>query len=338
MSSPATRKEIPDPARVVRNRRSRAARLRPRQLLAGRRNSPDLFARQGFAHVGRRRQRVHRLRRRCRRADPRPLAPGRGQRRARRSSSAARTCSVRSTMSRSHSPNASSATSPAPKRSPTRPQARKPPPTRCDWRALLPGAARSSSSRAPITATTTTRSSRPSPNKPAPTRRARPTPSGQPEATVSTMLVSPYNDLDTLRKIVAEHHADIAAIIRRTGAAHHPGRARIPARHPRALRRVRHPVYPRRSGDRISSRATAARSSGTTSNPTFRPTARWSAAAGPCPVSPAVPTSFRLSDPKLKGQPGYTYFNGTLHGNPVAAAATHGDARRARQTRRATSA
>jgi glutamate-1-semialdehyde 2,1-aminomutase len=29
-----------------------------------------------------------------------------------------------------------------------------------------------------------------------------------------------------------------------------------------------------------------------------------------------------LSDPKLKGQPSYTYFNGTLHGNPVAAAAT----------------
>jgi glutamate-1-semialdehyde 2,1-aminomutase len=29
-----------------------------------------------------------------------------------------------------------------------------------------------------------------------------------------------------------------------------------------------------------------------------------------------------LSDPRLKGQQGYTYFNGTLHGNPVAAAAT----------------
>ena len=29
-----------------------------------------------------------------------------------------------------------------------------------------------------------------------------------------------------------------------------------------------------------------------------------------------------LCDPKLKGQPGYAYFNGTLHGNPVAAAAT----------------
>ena len=35
---------------------------------------------------------------------------------------------------------------------------------------------------------------------------------GQPDATVSTMLVCPYNDLATLRKIVAEHHADIAAI------------------------------------------------------------------------------------------------------------------------------
>jgi glutamate-1-semialdehyde 2,1-aminomutase len=29
-----------------------------------------------------------------------------------------------------------------------------------------------------------------------------------------------------------------------------------------------------------------------------------------------------LSDPRRKGEPGYVYFNGTLHGNPVAAAAT----------------
>ncbi|XP_014680368.1 PREDICTED: glutamate-1-semialdehyde 2,1-aminomutase-like, partial [Priapulus caudatus] len=33
-----------------------------------------------------------------------------------------------------------------------------------------------------------------------------------PEATVSTMLVCPYNDLATLRKIVGEHGHDIAAI------------------------------------------------------------------------------------------------------------------------------
>ena len=36
---------------------------------------------------------------------------------------------------------------------------------------------------------------------------------GQPAATTSTMLVAPYNDLDAVRRIVAEYGRDIAAII-----------------------------------------------------------------------------------------------------------------------------
>ena len=36
---------------------------------------------------------------------------------------------------------------------------------------------------------------------------------GQPAATTSTMLVAPYNDLETVRKVVKEHNRDIAAII-----------------------------------------------------------------------------------------------------------------------------
>ena len=36
---------------------------------------------------------------------------------------------------------------------------------------------------------------------------------GQPQATVSTMLVAPYNDLEAVRTIVAGHGRDIAAII-----------------------------------------------------------------------------------------------------------------------------
>jgi glutamate-1-semialdehyde aminotransferase len=64
---------------------------------------------------------------------------------------------------------------------------------------------------------------------------------GQPEATVSTMLVCPYNDLATLRKIVAEHHADIAAIF-----------AEPVARYPRNLRRIRHPVHHGRGRNRVS--------------------------------------------------------------------------------------
>jgi glutamate-1-semialdehyde 2,1-aminomutase len=104
--------------------------------------------------------------------------------------------------------------------------------------------------------------------------------SGQPEATVSTMLVCPYNDLDTLRKIVAEHHADIAAIFAE------PVQRIIPA-----AAEFLHGI--RKLCDEYDILFVldemAAPSSGTTSSPIFRPTARLSAAAGRCPASPGAP-------------------------------------------------
>ena len=64
----------------------------------------------------------------------------------------------------------------------------------------------------------------------------------------------------------------------------------------------------------------AARRSISACGPISPATARSSAAADRSPASPAGPRSSR-SDPANKGTPGYAYVNGTLHGNPVGAAA-----------------
>jgi glutamate-1-semialdehyde 2,1-aminomutase len=103
--------------------------------------------------------------------------------------------------------------------------------------------------------------------------------SGQPEETVSTMLVCPYNDLDTLRKIVAEHHADIAAIFAE------PVQRIIPAT-PEFLHGIRAICDEYDILFVLDEVVT-----GFTSGPTCRPTARSSAAAARCPVSPAAPMS-----------------------------------------------
>jgi len=145
--------------------------------------------------------------------------------------------------------------------------------------------------------------------------------SGQPEATVSTMLVSPYNDLDTLRKIVAEHHADIAAIFAE------PVQRIIPAT-PEFLHGIRaicdeydilfvldEVVTGFRLGYGGAQQWYDVR-------PDLSTHGKVVGGGGPLSCVAGRADVISLSDPKLKRQPGYAYFNGTLHGNPVAAAAT----------------
>ncbi len=144
---------------------------------------------------------------------------------------------------------------------------------------------------------------------------------GQPDATVSTMLVSPYNDLDTLRKIVAEHHADIAAIIAE------PVQRILPAS-PGFLHGIRaicdeydllfilDEVV---TGFRL---AYGGAQQWYDVRPDLSTHGKVVGGGGPLSCIAGRADIIGLSDPKLKGQPGYTYFNGTLHGNPVAAAAT----------------
>ena len=144
---------------------------------------------------------------------------------------------------------------------------------------------------------------------------------GQPDATVSTMLVSPYNDLETLRAIVAEHHADIAAIIAE------PVQRIIPAT-PEFLHGIRaicdeydivfilDEVV---TGFRL---AYGGAQEWFDLRPDLSTHGKVVGGGGPLSCVAGRADLISLSDPKLKGQQGYTYFNGTLHGNPVAAAAT----------------
>ena len=145
--------------------------------------------------------------------------------------------------------------------------------------------------------------------------------SGQPEATVSTMLVCPYNDLETLRKIVAEHGNDIAAIFVE------PVQRIIPAQ-PEFLHGIRQicdeydilfildeVVTGFRLGYGGAQQWYDVR-------PDLSTHGKVVGGGGPLSCIAGRADVIGLSDPRLKGEPGYTYFNGTLHGNPVAAATT----------------
>jgi glutamate-1-semialdehyde 2,1-aminomutase len=145
--------------------------------------------------------------------------------------------------------------------------------------------------------------------------------SGQPEATVSTMLVCPYNDLETLRKIVAEHHADIAAIFAE------PVQRIIPA-DPEFLHGIRQICDQYDILFVLDEVVTGFRlcyggaQQWYDVKPDLSTHGKVVGGGGPLSCIAGRADVIGLSDPRLKGQPGYTYFNGTLHGNPVAAAAT----------------
>jgi glutamate-1-semialdehyde 2,1-aminomutase len=144
---------------------------------------------------------------------------------------------------------------------------------------------------------------------------------GQPEATVSTMLVCPYNDLETLRKIVAEHHADIAAIFAEAVQ-------RIIPAEPEFLHGIRKLCDEYDILFVLDEVVTGFRlgyggaQQWYDIKPDLSTHGKVVGGGGPLSCIAGRADIIDLSDPKLKGQPSYTYFNGTLHGNPVAAAAT----------------
>ena len=144
---------------------------------------------------------------------------------------------------------------------------------------------------------------------------------GQPDATVSTMLVCPYNDLDTLRKIVIEHHADIAAIFAE------PVQRIIPSE-PDFLHGIRKLCDEYDILFVLDEVVTGFRlgyggaQQWYDVKPDLSTHGKVVGGGGPLSCIAGRADIISQSDPKLKGQPGYAYFNGTLHGNPVAAAAT----------------
>jgi glutamate-1-semialdehyde 2,1-aminomutase len=144
---------------------------------------------------------------------------------------------------------------------------------------------------------------------------------GQPEATVSTMLVCPYNDLDTLKKIVAQNGRDIAAIIAESVQRIIP-----------AEKEFLHGIQKLCNENDIlfilDEVVTGFRLSYGGAQqwydvkPDLSTHGKVIGGGGPLSCIAGRAEIIDLSDPKRKGQAGYTYFNGTLHGNPVAAAAT----------------
>ena len=144
---------------------------------------------------------------------------------------------------------------------------------------------------------------------------------GQPAATVSTMLVAPYNDLEAVRKIVDEYGKEIAAIIVEAVQ-------RIIPANPEFLHGLRKICDQNGILLVIDEVVTGFRLSYGGAQtwydviPDMATYGKVIGAGGPLSCVAGRADIIDLCNPSYKGQDGYTYFNGTLHGNPVAAAAT----------------
>ena len=144
---------------------------------------------------------------------------------------------------------------------------------------------------------------------------------GQPEATTATMLVAPHNDLAAVGKIIAGQGNEIAAIIAE-------GVQRIIPATPEFLAGLRklcdeHDILLILDEVVIGFRLEYGGAQAWYGvKPDLATYGKVVGAGGPlsCVAGPAE--IIDQSDPNRKGEDKYTYFNGTLHGNPVAAAAT----------------
>ncbi len=144
---------------------------------------------------------------------------------------------------------------------------------------------------------------------------------GQPEQTKQSILVAPYNDLGITTDIAQSHADDLAAIIVEPIQ-------RIICGTPEFLHGLRalcdklgcvlifDEVV---TGFRVAYGGVHAQLNITPDLATF---GKIIGGCGPLSVIAGKADIIDLSNPRLKGSEKYTYFNGTLHGNPVAAAAT----------------
>ena len=144
---------------------------------------------------------------------------------------------------------------------------------------------------------------------------------GQPAATTSTMLVAPYNDLEAVKKIVAENKNDIAAIIAETVQRIIPAKAEFL----QGLRKICDDNDIVFILDEVVTGFRLSYGGGQQWYDVKADLATYGkvvGAGGPLSCVAGKAEIIDLADPHKKGQKKYTYFNGTLHGNPVAAAAT----------------
>jgi len=144
---------------------------------------------------------------------------------------------------------------------------------------------------------------------------------GRPAGTRATMLVAPYNDAQAVERIVKEHRSELAAIIVE------PVQRIIPAKPEflQALRRICDENEVLLIFDEVVTGFRLAYGGAQVHygvTPDLASFGKVIGAGGPLSCVAGRADVLDLCDPRRKGEPNYVYFNGTLHGNPVAAAAT----------------
>jgi glutamate-1-semialdehyde 2,1-aminomutase len=144
---------------------------------------------------------------------------------------------------------------------------------------------------------------------------------GRPAGTRSTMIVAPYNDAGAVERIVRQHRSELAAIIVE------PVQRIIPARPDflRALRRLCDETGVLLIFDEVVTGFRLAYGGAQVHygvTPDLASFGKVIGAGGPLSCVAGRAAILDLCDPRRKGAPNYVYVNGTLHGNPVAAAAT----------------
>jgi glutamate-1-semialdehyde 2,1-aminomutase len=143
---------------------------------------------------------------------------------------------------------------------------------------------------------------------------------GRPAGTRSTMLVAPYNDAEAVERIVRERRDELAAVIVE------PVQRIVPARPDflEALRRICDQAGVLLIFDEVVTGFRLAYGAqaryGVT--PDLASFGKVIGAGGPLACVAGRSEVLDLADPRRKGAPDYVYVNGTLHGNPAAAAAT----------------
>jgi len=139
---------------------------------------------------------------------------------------------------------------------------------------------------------------------------------GQPAATTSTMLVAPYNDLEAVERIVSEHGKDIAAIIAE-------GVQRIIPAKPEFLHGLQKICHRNDIVFILDEVVTGFRLGyGGAQNwydvkPDLATYGKVVGGGGPLSCIAGRAEIIDQCDPNKKGRDKYTYFNGTLHGNPT---------------------
>ncbi|MBT7779605.1 MAG: aminotransferase class III-fold pyridoxal phosphate-dependent enzyme, partial [Rhodospirillales bacterium] len=144
---------------------------------------------------------------------------------------------------------------------------------------------------------------------------------GVPEQVQSSVLVAPYNDLETVRSIVSHHADDLAVIVVEC-------LQRIIMVDPEFLRGLRALCDEKNVLLMFDEVVTGFRVAWGGAQelhgviPDLATYGKVIGAGGPLACVAGRADILEGANPAKKGQPDYAYMNGTLHGNPIAAAAT----------------